>query len=413
MIDALAKIPKGVNLLLFVWAALAVYATIRSGEFRRKKELKLFYWIAFFMIVWRILIRIITSRYAAALIIPLAFFSSLYLCNPFRKKHLLAKLAWTAIFVCTGFIYLKMNFDSLSRYDYSSLVAETFDRYQYSKNDCMFSVRNTEYNRISYLSRIPFKRFVNPKQPLKEHLRQTLSDILLNYQVKTDENELRGEQGLGTVAFFPQSSSKKQLVCIYTTQNRAKPVSEANRPPYSPNLLQNGDVETLLSPEEPRAVPDEGAENESAPDGSREQIQIPAGTILCSGQEPGTEPEFTATDDSNEVIDGSRSVRIRQESGDVSFFFSQGFANGTYRYSMLVRGTPGTRIAAVRRSGREEETNVQTISTFVIPDRRLFEISCYFTVDDLKDDETFGVGVNLSGGEAVFDNFSVAKPEQP
>lgn len=410
MLEAMGKIPRGINIILFIWMGFAVYCALRNKSFRQRKELLLFYAAIAFMFAWRILIKIITSRYASAMIIPFAVFSSFLLFDTFRKKHLLIRLAWAAFFICTGFIYLKMSFDSITRHDYSTVVAEVFDRYKFSPNNYSFLVNNVQHNRLSYLSRIEGMKWASKKNTLKNQLHTSTSDVVLNYQVKKGEDELRGEKNLRTVASLPQKgSSKRQLVAIYTSMNKARPVSETKKPPYTPNLLKNGDLETLLSPEESHDVLNRHVKGYSSFYDGGEKIQLPAGTLFHSDADPLSRPELRSTGDV--VIDGGHSIRVKLSDGDVYYFFLQKFTNGAYRYSMLVRGETGTQVSAVCRTDKGEGGDIVELSAFTIPDKRLFELTSDFVVDDLKDEESFLVGLRFHGGEAYFDNFSITRTE--
>ena len=67
MLDAAQKIPKGVNIIIFIWALIGLYILIRDPKFKKDFYFWLYTLVIAFMVAWRVAIRILTSRYASGL----------------------------------------------------------------------------------------------------------------------------------------------------------------------------------------------------------------------------------------------------------------------------------------------------------------------------------------------------------
>ena len=88
--------------------------------------------------------------------------------------------------------------------------------------------------------------------------------------------------------------------------------------------------------------------------------------------------------------------------------FDKCFSNGKYDYSMLIKGETGTNVSILCEIARVDGSReIRRIGSFVIPDRRLFQISTRFSVEDLNGEDCFRAGVSVQKGEAAFDNFSL------
>ena len=127
MLEAAQKIPKGVNIVIFIWALIGLYFLLRNPKIRKDFYFWLFTAVIGFMVAWRIVIRILTSRYAAGLIVPFAVLAAVFLVNSAKRRHFIVRLGIYVLIAVTGFIVLKMNVDSTTRNSYSDMIAEVFE----------------------------------------------------------------------------------------------------------------------------------------------------------------------------------------------------------------------------------------------------------------------------------------------
>ena len=79
---------------------------------------------------------------------------------------------------------------------------------------------------------------------------------------------------------------------------------------------------------------------------------------------------------------------------------------------MLVRGDPGTVVGMQYNVYRKNKGESFPLVTFTLPDKRLYELSVPFTVDDLKDNDYFRVAASVENGKAYLDRFSLIQTEQ-
>ena len=314
MFDALAKIPKGVNIILFMWMIVGVYFVLRQGRIKDKNNLKIFFAVIGFMLGWRVLIQIITSRYATALIIPFTFFSAFFLIDSVKRRHILVRLVFFAFVLCTAFIYLKMNFDSISRYHYSIVATDIFKKLG-QKNKYEYAVRALEYNRMCFLNHFEnnveaiglnnrFDKYVAAKN------KELYPDKLLNYQTKRGEGEIHGWKYFRKIASLPQSDDggKKQVISSFSLKKMYTPISKTTITPYSPNLLKNGDFESLCSPEESFEVL---KRIKSYPDYFQfdDNYRIPEHIYFYSDSDLSSLPDFNSLNTAS--IDGNYSAKIK------------------------------------------------------------------------------------------------------
>jgi len=229
--DFIAKIIKGVNIIIFIWMIPGVYFMLRKRRGKDNRKLYLCFAVAGFMIAWRIAIRIITSRYSVALIIPFVFFAAFFLVNSGKKRHGLVMLALCVFVICTFVIYAKMNFDSISRYHYSTIVSDVFRKYDETrKRD--YVVRRAEYYRLSFMSATnSVVRPIRDSETFRDFLGKQDSicpPLIVYYQVRKDKDILRGYRKVRKLVSIPQNEegTKKQIICSVTPEPESIPDSE-------------------------------------------------------------------------------------------------------------------------------------------------------------------------------------------
>ena len=230
LFDYITKIIKGVNIIIFIWMIPGVYLLLRQRRGKDNRKLYLFFAVAGFMIAWRVAIKIITSRYSVALIIPFALFAAFFLVNSGKKRHGLVMLTVCAFVICTFVIYFKMNFDSISRYHYSTVVSDVFRKYDETQ-ESFYVVRRAEYNRLSFMSATK-----NAVHPIKDS--ETFYDYfekqggiypgtIVYYQIRKNVDGLLGFRNVKRLVSLPQNEdgTKRQVICSIAPELEPAPVS--------------------------------------------------------------------------------------------------------------------------------------------------------------------------------------------
>ena len=229
LIDSLVKTIKGVNIFIFIWMIPGVYLVLRERKGKDNRKLYLYFAATGFMIAWRVAIRIITSRYSVALIIPFAFFAAVFLVNTFRKRHIPVMLAVCAFTICTFALYVKMDFDSMTRYHYSTIVSDAFKKYDETQKR-NYVVRRVEYTRLTFMCDTK-----NVVRPIKDS--ETFYGFfkkqggirprtVVCYQIKKDNDTLRGFRNVKKLVSIPQNEkgTKKQIISSVSSEQGELPV---------------------------------------------------------------------------------------------------------------------------------------------------------------------------------------------
>ena len=428
MFESLEKIPKGVNVIVFIWALFGLFMVLRNPKIRKEKSFYIFSGIIGFMMVWRVGVGIMTSRYATGLILPFVVFASYFLCHAGKKKHALVRAAFYVMIACTGFILLKMNTDSVFRNYSSDIVSEVFKRYDRTNNLYSFRAPWKDFSRILFASHLNerlvavydthFHKFIFEDKSV--YPRETLINI--DSRMIADDAEVWDKLRTKQVASLVEDAekNKRQLIFLLSSDDQCIPVPENRIPPYRPNLLDNGDLEELDSPEE--SCDKLKAHNAECvlSNASGETVLTPRNAFFSAEPAAASLFEVNAQNDSRIAGNNSARIRFNQEKEyrrDIvwdyfpdkvaSLMFDRHFSNGDYEFSMLVRGETGAEVCVVCEFCKDGSREPRRIAAFRIPDKRLFQITTHFSVDDLGQDDYFQVGVSVQKGEAYFDNFSL------
>lgn len=434
LLETFEKIPKGINIIVFIWAMIGLLLLFRDPRFRKGTGFYVFLAMIGFMSAWRILFRIATSRYASGLILPCVVLASYFLYNSGKRRHGLVRLVLYGAIACSWFILLKMNVDSMTRNESGYVIAEVFRGIDATRGSYEFRAPWKDYGRIYYASHLGDKiRAVNKKDvaPYVFNFSDVYADAVLNVESRTivDDDrlmyELKNNQTQLVSLVEEDKMDKKQLVFLLSSGNSCVPVPEHRVPPYRPNLLDNGDLELADTPEESRAKINAHLAGHAVPGDADDPVLTPRNAFFSAGAGMTSRLEFGTSADS--PIDGNRSAWIRvtpekerdsydfepySMDGTAFLMFDQKFTDGKYEYSVLVKGKTGTEICLFREfpgdGGGARPVRIAT-ATFTIPDRRLFRITAHFTVDGLNGDGFFRVGVSVRDGEAFFDDFSLTR----
>jgi hypothetical protein len=139
-------------------------------------------------------------------------------------------LALCAFVICTFVIYAKMNFDSISRYHYSTVISDVFRKYDETQ-ESFYIVRRAEYNRLSFMSATK-----NALHPIKDS--ETFYDYfkkqggicpgtIVYYQIRKNVDGLRGFRNVKCLVSLPQNEdgTKRQVICSIAPELETAPVS--------------------------------------------------------------------------------------------------------------------------------------------------------------------------------------------
>lgn len=422
MLEALEKIPKGVNIIIFIWAVIGLFLLLMNPKVRKEKLFWCSLAVAGFMVFWRILFGIDTSRYAAGLILPFTVSASYLVCTAGRKKHILVRIPLCIAIACSGFIILKMNTDSVFRNYDDDIVSEIFRDFERDRDIRMFRAPWKDFSRILFSSRLGGKLKATAWDD--EHESEKVHKYLVNYDIvypdtvyNLDSRMIEDDAEVWDIlkskhtqiASLVEDTRKKkrQLIFLLTTSNQGAPVSENRIPPYRPNLLDNGDLEELDSPEVSGAkMKEHFGDLVADADEANRKVRTPRNAYFSVAADTASLPEVNAEDGS--AIAGKHSARIRAAKDAAYLMFDKCFSNGKYDYSMLIKGETGTNVSILCEIVREDGSReIRRIGSFIIPDRRLFQISTHFSMEDLNGEDCFRAGVSVQKGEAAFDNFSL------
>ena len=250
--DFIAKIINGVNIFIFIWMVLGVYFALRQKKLKDKRKLYLFFAVTGFMVAWRVAIRIITSRYSVALIIPFVIFAAFFLVKSGKKKHVLVTLTLCVFVICTFAIYAKMTFDSVSRYHYSTIASDVVKKFDETRKN-VYVIRRAEYTRLTCMSATKSDvRTIKDSESFCDYSKKEDSahpPMIVYYQVKKERDPLRGVKKAKPLVSMPQNENgtKKQIISFVSSSHEIAPVSETEKETCLPNLREKGDSEEIRS----------------------------------------------------------------------------------------------------------------------------------------------------------------------
>lgn len=431
MLEAAEKIPKGANIIIFIWAMIGLYFLLRDPKVRKDFHFWLYAAVIGFMVAWRIVIRILTSRYAAGLIIPFVLLAAVFLVNSVKRRHLIVRLGLYVLIAITGFIILKMNLDSTTRNYYSDMIAEVFDDLGTSRpKDYTFVVEFDDYSRMFNQTRLGRNLGRLKEDKVQDYTlgyRRIYPDTILNAPSKGITDEVARLDNMKLLVSLVEKKTsnkiKKQLIYAMSGPDECVPISKSGILPCPENnLLENGGMEATDSPEESSAKVETYLKDVSPPSLVRmprnahfafapaDEIaaELPADEInLSPALETASPPEFDVRSDF--AIDGEHSAWIHVSDGTGLLLFEKEFeSGGQYALSMLVQGETGTDVGifhVVRKADGSRET--RQVANLMLPDKRLFRVTVHFSAADLEKTDSFQVGVSVRNGGALFDDFSL------
>ena len=413
MLESLEKIPKGVNLILFIWAAVGLFFMLRDPKARKEKIFYACLAMIVFMVLWRTLIKLISSRYAICLILPTVVSAAYLIYVQGKRRHVLVRVAFSVAILISGYLFLKMNTNSVFRNYSSEILSEIFRGIESGSREKHIYVASwKDFSRVYYATRLGDSISSIRDKDIHDYVlnyRSVYPDTYLNVESRSIQDDpvvvdmLRGRQIASLID--DTDKDKKQFVFHVSSGNQCVPVSETRIAPYRPNLLDNGDLEQLDTPEESFGKLKTHIEQYAVSRNADEPIRTPRNAFFHTAQELAFPPDVNTQESG--AIDGKNSVRINIPDGSAGLMFDQRFSNGEYDYSMLVKGKTGTQVCIYYETEKNDCRETQPVATFTVPDKRLFRITSKISVGDLDGEDCFRLGVSVRNGEAYFDDFSL------
>jgi hypothetical protein len=434
------NLPKGLNEVIFVWAAISVFLFLRhQNELKDKAYLYISLIIIAFMAFWRVFFLNISSRYSSGLILPFAIFASFFVFNGLSKRRRpLVRLALIAAIVGSSVVLFCMNFNGLTRNHYCDVVAEIFSGIDGTKENHVFAVEKENFFRIGVIGGLDRAGMeaIDDEIAFDEYLAgytRVYPDTIVNILSKGPhaEPEKNGYK-LTKIVSLCENPKKQKYRLLYAvvpdSANRCDLIPENEIVPQPSGLLENGDFEALDSPEESdaklglcllagAAPPEEGFRTPrnayffTPPPKKRkidELLEVPWEWLAKIVQpKPKRPPECNVFTGS--AIDGSNSARIQAPALPARLMFERRFPGGTYECSMLVRGSRGTEITVLRDECRNGERVIVPVATAILTDKRLYRITARFSVEGLAEGDSFQFGVEVAKGEADIDDVTLAE----
>ncbi len=447
MFKGFENLPKGLNEVVFVWAAISVFLFLRhQNELKDKAYLYISLIILAFMAFWRVFFLNISSRYSSGLILPFAIFASFFLFNGLSKRRRpLVRLALLAAIVGSSICLFCMNFNGLTRNHYCDIVAEIFSGIDATRENHIFAVEKENFFRIGVIGGLDRADMeaMDDDISFDEYLAgytRVYPDTIVNFLSRGAhaEPEKNGYK-LTKIVSLCENPKKQKYRILYTitpdSANRCALIPENGIVPQPSGLLENGGFEVLDPPEgsaaklglclpEGAAPPAEGFRTPRnayffMPPPKKTKLQamleVPWEWLakIVQSKQPKRPPECNVFTGS--AIDGNNSARIRTPGLPARLMFERRFPDGTYECSMLVRGSRGTEITVLCDECRNGERKIVPVATAILTDRRLYRIAARFNVEGLAEGDSFQFGVEVAKGEADIDDVTLteAAPSLP
>ena len=378
-----------------------------------KQSLK---WIAtplfLFLIAWRLEIskfKVMSSRYVSGLIIPFLLFAVWFVFCIQRKKSRTNKCIATVLVALLLTSYIN-KVSKHNKYDANYYaIAEIVKNSEKKKDTKEFLVEGENFERLSYLSKTN-----NIKQKSSTYLPyiSNFNYFYFPWIVDVDFDNSVTPQGKQKriCSFVAKKSSNKRINLIVSPPPRASLIVnptltiQDNRN----NLLQNGSIEEIDSPEQSHRNLVNEVSDYSLYYEYDESIRTPKKSYFtvafCADMEMALGIE------SESPIKGFHSVSVKFNNGNAFLLFNQAFHhNGQYLYSFLIKGKKGTLIQPYYTLCFNQEWKSVPICLFSVPDSQTYLISTEFDIDGLNETDFFKVGVKFRNGEALLDDFVLSR----
>ena len=375
------------------------------------------------MILWRILYKIQSSRYAGILIYPFSISTSLFICHLFKSKIRSIKIicSFIAIGILIGLINKNYNIKQIN--SNLGIIAELHDKYNKTWREWILITNHKDGGRIKRM-----EKGANNYQTY--YLEQTLDDVSMfidNY-IDVSHNvlyniSLNAEDSIRVNPNRPLSKFK-HILSIYSQKNKKKRnnvfsiESKASFKYLSKNkiiipesgILKNGDLETIDSPEDSYKKFKKHIGHYELYFDLDQSKRTPVNAYFHNA------PEYTQylpyySCLNTKAISGKNSARIITKKGIGYLLFYQKFYSGTYQYSIIFTGTKGSTVCLLYDLNENNKWKGKPLASYTISSEELIhEITISFVVPNLPPGDFLLVGVWVRG-EAYLDNIHLEKTD--
>ena len=408
-------IPKSVNEFIFVLAAIGIVLLIQRKE---KRLYSCLLPLTALMVAWRLVFRIDSSRYALILIYPLTFFAAYLLGNLLKSGKKYSKIILLGLLAVIMFFWSKKNYDVTQINTNLNVIAEIHERYNKTNKDHTLVMHFEDAGRVLYHERTKgpcvlysdaqaisdFSSLLNNFRIVNFNI---LYDLIVNpkdtCRIKVAQNRIRYKQILSI--FCQKNKKKKHCMFLVETLADCRPVSRKDILYDENNILDNGNFEDVDSPERSYSKFKAHIDDYSTFYEYNPLIRTPRNAFFDNAASTTqSRPYYNCSNDN--PIAGQHSVCITNTTSSGSMIlFEQKIPAGEYEYSALVRGKKNTKINLLYYANVEKKWHLNTLATFIVPDKRLYLIKASFVVDTPAKDDYLRVGASMAGGTASFDNF--------
>lgn len=390
----------------------------------KRKRLLLFQRIVLitvlFMVIWRTLYQIESSRYASGLIYPFTLATSFFLVRILKPNFKINRVIILCLISLIAFLWIKKEFFVTSINLNINTIADIHQKNN-EAGDCILIAPHNDAGRLKYhdsgKNRI--------EQYFLEQNRTELSAFvdkfkLVNYSilydivVKTNDttkvlaknNSAKHRQVL---SLFTQKAQKKKH-CVYLIEPRGSYQVLLSTDTYGADsgILQNGDLELLDSPEQSYEKLKKQISNYSEYYDYDPSIRTPVNAYFFNNKSVTQYRPFYSCTTTNAISgDTSAFIRINASNNVGYFLFYQRFGNGKYKYSFRVKGKKGTKVCLLYDTNQKKEWRVCPLVYFIIPNSQTYIVQSDFKINHLRDNDYFIVGAWVYNGEAYLDNFKL------
>ena len=408
-------IPKSVNEFIFVLAAIGIVLLIQRKEKRLYSCLLM---LTTLMIAWRLVFRIDSSRYALILIYPLTFLAAYVLGDLLKSGKKYSKLILLGLLAVMLFFWSKKNYDVTQINTNLNVIAEVHEQYNRTNKDHALVMHFGDAGRVLYHEKIKGPCILYSDSQSVSNLSSFLNNFrIVNYNVlydmivnakdackiKVTQKRVRYKQILSI--FCQKNKKKKHCLFLVETPADCRPVSRKDIIYDENNILDNGNFEDVDSPERSYSKFKAHIDNYSVYYEYNPLIRTPRNVYFDNAANTTqSRPYYNCSNDN--PIAGQHSVCITNTTSSGSMIlFEQKIPAGEYEYSALVRGEKNTKINLLYYANVEKKWYLNTLATFIVPDKRLYLIKTSFVVDTPAKDDYLRVGASMTRGTAYFDNF--------
>lgn len=412
----LKKIPKTSNEVVLILGLLGFFIIWLKGK--KNIYLHIVLYVLLGVLIWRIVYRINSSRYASCLIYPFCI-SAAYCISFTIKTFSKIENKVIAIIGIALISYLLFKNFYITQINYNlGIIAELHDRLN-SRSDVWTLIMQAEdLERVRKMEQYdnPFE-FYNSDQTIQD-VSKYITDyktinkkVLYNIPLGSKENGFihldQADSKYRHVLSVYSQKNKKKRQHVYKIESNVKLLTLSNNKPIEAEsgILENGDLELLDSPEQSHIKFKNHIKNYSLYYDFDESKRTPVNAYFYNGAKyTDLLPYYNCMN--NKAISGKNSALIVTSGMKGSLIFYQKFYNGSYHYSVILSGKKDTTVCIFYDAYANKKWSVHSLGSYTIPSNGIFQIKTSFSVSDLNPGEYFLIGAYVVG-EAYLDNFCI------